>query len=268
MKQGRDLLSRLRQIKNKRARLVHSRTEQEKAPRSPNFLYICLIVIVIAAIGYLIIFSGTFRIQDYQVTGYSHPDLIKKLVEEESKESFLGNNIIFFPSGRIEDAIMGDTSVEKVIIKKKVSRTVQIEITETKPAIIWVTTGDKYLISSRGLVMRDAVEEKLPEVYDAANIKVSLGDRVASPTFINFIIVISEKFAGVTGSNISRINIFDILSDVHVISSSGWTVYFNSSKDPEVQLSNLARVLEDVKRAGVKKLGYIDMRIDTKIYYR
>ncbi len=260
-------MSRLDKISNNN-NLVHSRTKEDKSPISLSWFYILIIFLLIIGSGYLIFFSGLLNINNYNVEGYDHPELVKSLILEETEDNFIKSNILFFPKNHLTNVLSGDPQIEDIIIKKKYPDTILVIIKETKPSIIWISAGDKYFISDRGEVLGEAADENLPEIFDAANIKPKIGERVASPTFINFIKIIYEKFEGVTGTKIARINIFDILSDVHVLSTDGWTVYLDSSKDIDTQLSNLIRVLEEAKKDGTKNIEYIDMRVKGKIFYK
>lgn len=131
---------------------------------------------------------------------------------------------------------------------------------------MWNSKGDYFEIDERGYVIGSINNKDLPIVYDLLNIELSLGERVASPTFINYIVNLDDNFNRITGSEIDKIFIYDILSDVRVKSTDSWTAYFNSSKDPVAQLENLNRILIEVADKG--KLNYIDMRLEKRIFYK
>jgi cell division septal protein FtsQ len=227
-----------------------------------------LIVIILGGATYLVFFSKLLDIKRVEVTGYSHPEVIEEIAKDQMEKSFFSSNVLFFSTSNLTSTLSGEPKIKKVRVRKILPQKIIISIDEAKGSIIWSSVGDKFLISEGGVVMEPAREENLPIVFDAANIKVTPGEKVASPTFINFINTINEKFQPVTGEEIQKIIIFDILSDVHVLAKSGWTVYFNSNKDPETQLKNLARILEEARKGGQTKLQYIDMRIEDRIFYK
>ena len=130
------------------------------------------------------------------------------------------------------------------------------------------TEGESFEIDDRGYVVGKNEKNNLPKVYDLLNIRVSLGERVASPTFVNYIIRLSDNFEKITGVGIEKIIIYDILSDVRVKSKSSWTAYFNASKDPISQLENLTRVISEVSGKSKKSVNYVDMRLETRIFYK
>jgi cell division septal protein FtsQ len=269
MGKGRKALSRLEKLKNKDS-LVYSRTEETKEPISFNKFYAFLFILLIGGLIYLVIFSGLLDIKNISVSGYEHGDTVKQIAEEEIGKNIITRNILFTPTRGLRDTLLGDPNVKNVKVIKKIPSTIVIEVEESKPALIWVSAGDRHLVDERGLVMgkvTDINNDSYKEIYDASNIVVKVGERVASPTFIKFINDISAGFEGATGTKLIKITLFDLLEDVHGLSSDGWTVYLNASKSADSQLNNLSRVLAEARK-DTKKLQYIDMRLDNKIFYK
>lgn len=259
-------MSRLERIRKKDS-VVHSRTEQEREPiRIPWFKWVIFLA-VIGLIIYALLFSKIFEVREVVVSGYSHPEKVEELIGEQLGHQLIGNNILFFRAVKTEEAVLGDPTVEMVRIKKIFPSKIKVEVTETKPAIIWVSAGDNYLINDRGVVIGNARDEKLTKIFDAANLKAERGDRVASPTFIKFITKTAEVFEPACGTKISKILIFDILSDVRILTSDGWTVYLDANKDPESQMSNLTKVLAEARKEK-SKFSYIDLRLHNKAFYK
>lgn len=246
---------------------IYSRTEQEREPRSFRGFFLFVIGLLLAGLIYLLIFSGAFEIKQVEVEGYSFPDTINEIVKEQTDQNIITKNILFFSSRNLKEVLLGDPKIKDLSVSKVLPSKLRIKITETKSAIIWSSAGDKFLVSDRGDVMGAANEENLPVIYDAANIKTKAGERVASPTFTRFILGINDGFEAATGSKITKITLFDIMSDVHILSSDGWTVYLNAEKKYEDQLKDLSRVLAEVKKTQ-KKIQYIDLRLDNRVFYK
>lgn len=259
-------MSRLEKIKNKDA-LVHSRTEKNKEPISFNKFYIFLVLILFGGLIYLIVFSGLLNIKNINISGYKNDTTVREMIDEEISKNIFTKNILFFSTRSLKEKLKGDPNIKSVKISKKYPSSLTVAIEEARPAIIWISAGDKYLIDDRGVVIENATDEKLPEVYDASNIKVRAGERVASPTFIKFINEITVGFETATGTRLIKITLFDIIEDVHVLSSDGWTAYLNASITASSQLKNLTRIIAEASKEK-KKLQYIDMRLDNKIFYK
>lgn len=260
-------MKRVERLKTKQNNQVYSRTEQEAEPKNLNWFKLFLIFLFIGGAVYLLFFSDFFKIRNIEAEGYSHPEAVKGIAAEMVQKNIFSSNIFLFNLRELENTLSGDSRIEEVTVKRIFPNKIIIIIKESQASLIWESAGEKFLIDGRGVVMTEATDENYPTVYDASNINVSPGERVASPTFIKFIKEITEGFGPATGVNISKITILDILTDVHILSSDGFVVYFDSSKTAEGQLKNLTRVLGEAKKAGTK-LEYIDMRLDNKIFYK
>jgi cell division septal protein FtsQ len=261
-------LSRLEKLRENRAEtpLVYSRTEKEKGESHlKGWLALTFVFILLGSLFYLLFFSELFRVKYVEVNGYQNPEKIKQAAFEQSRGGRSAGNTILFNRNTLKNTLSGDPLLADVYIRKILPNKLIVEITESKPSLIWSTAGDKYLIDERGAVLGPATTEKLPVVFDSADIKVERGDKVASPTFIKFINTIWDGFKPATDVGISKIIIFDLITDVHVLSSSGWTVYLDASKDPKAQLDNLTKVLTEAKKSATK-IEYIDLRLDTKLF--
>lgn len=246
---------------------IYSRTEEEREPRSFRGFFLFLIGLLFAGLVYLLVFSGAFEIKEVGVEGYRYPETIKEIVKDQTESNILTENILFFSTKNLKNVLLGDPKIKDLTVSRILPGKLRITIEEEKPAIIWSSAGDKFLVSGRGDIMGTASEENLPIIYDAANIKVKAGERVASPTFIKFILGINDGFEAATGTKINKITLFDIMSDVHILSSDGWTVYLNAEKKHEDQLKDLGRVLAEVRKSQ-KKIQYIDLRLDNRVFYK
>ncbi len=263
-------MSRARRLRDKkRARVVHERTRTEKEPQLIKKVFPFLGIIIVGAVVYLLLFSDAFKISEVTVEGYSDPHLIEEIIENQVAESRFGDNLILFNKKRLREAAKEDSRIRSIFINKRYPDILKIEVVESFPAIIWISAGESFEIDDRGYVISENKKgEDLPVVYDSLNIETSLGERVASPTFINYIKKLDENFDSIVGSKMKKITVYDILSDVRVKSDDSWTAYFNSGKDPISQMNNLVQVLSEIEREGARDLEYIDMRLEDRIFYK
>ena len=261
-------MSRLKKLNNQRSTVVYERTKDEKEPkRRPALIYI-FILILMCGLAYLLFFSGALEIKNTEIQGYSKPEIIGEIADNYRQSTFMGNNILFINIRGLEKRILDSSRVKTVNITRGLPNTLKINIEESTGAIVWNTVGENFIIDDRGYVIEENNNINLPAVVDNANIEIGLGERVASPTFIKYIIDMWSNFELVTGHRIESIIILDIFSDVHVKSKSGWTVYFDSTKDPISQLENLSKVLRAAEESGRKQIEYIDMRLQDKVFYK
>lgn len=262
-------MSRLEKLKQNSGSqpLPYTRTEKEREPHTKGWLAITGIVVLFGALVYLLFFTPFFNIKTIEVNGYTDGEKVKQIVTEQEGRGNFASNIFLFNKETLSSTLAGDSLISDIQIKKILPNKLIINITESKPTIIWATAGDKYLVDERGDVIGPATSEKLPLVYDSADIKVGRGDKVASPLFIKFITTVWSEFEPATKTKISKILIFDLISDVHVLSSAGWSVYMDASKDPNTELTNLTKVLAEAQKT-TKKLEYIDLRLEDKAFYK
>lgn len=262
-------MNRTERLKQKNSnRVVHERTKEEKEPTFLKRLTPFVIMILFGGLIYILFLSSAFNIKDVKIEGYSNPSLIQEIVDSHTANHYHRNNLILFDKKELEGAIKGDSGVRSIKIIKVYPSTLKIEVEQSVPKLIWVTGGESYEIDDRGYVIGKKENKNLPHVYDLLNIDTGLGERVASPTFINYITNVNDNFKSITGVEINKIIIYDLLSDVRVKSKDSWTVYLNASKDPISQLENLSRILTEAKESGHKRLKYIDMRLETRIFYK
>lgn len=261
-------MSRLSNINKSDKRLVYERTRVDKEPFRYGGLVIFAVLVLMGALGYLIFFSGSLDIKNVAIEGYSKPEDLQKIAQDFRDKEFLGNNILFIRSGALEERLQEDSRIVAAKVVRDWPNNIKIIITESKGALLWETKGEQFLIDERGYVIDKNINYSFPLVFDNSNIEVSPGERVASPTFIKYIKDLSQNFELVTGQAIEKIIIFDIFSEVHVKSKSTWTVYLDTTKDPQAQLENLNKVLQTAAGSGHKNLQYIDMRLQDRIFYK
>ncbi len=262
-------MSRIEKLrKNKNVSVVHERTREDKEPRKLKKFFPILIFILVTILSYLLFISSAFKISNVEIMGYGNTSLIENMVKNQSQERFYSDNIFLFDSTRLEEIINEDSRIKSVSVVKKLPQTIKVEIVEAEGKLIWNTRGENYLVDGRGYVIANIDKLNYPVIYDSLNIKVSLGERVASPTFIKFILDVSANFESITGAKIDKIIVYDIFNDVRVKSVDSWTVYLDASREPIPQLENLLRVIAEAESSGQRDLEYIDLRLPDRIFYK
>jgi len=250
-------------------RLVHQRTSIDRGEKKRLNLPVLGVVLLIIGLIYLIFFSRVLDFGEVRVSGYNNPNIIQEIVSQHTQKGIFERNIILLNRDSIIESIKEDKSVRKVDFSVKYPNILYISVEQSIPAIIWSSGGEYFEIDDRGQVVRiNQSIEGLPVVYDYFNIPIAAGEIVASPSLIKYIIDLSENFTSITGSEIGKIFIHNLLSDIRVKSSHSWSAYLNSQKDPVSQLEILTKVIEEAKRDGATSLEYIDMRLDDKIFYK
>jgi hypothetical protein len=159
--------------------------------------------------------------------------------------------------------------VKAVKVEKKFPHELKIVLTERTPTFSWETIGKKYLVDEAGTLTGDFEDrfKDFPTVVDTKNVPVTVGKQVVPASFSTFINDLNTSFNEYTGAKMTRIEVPEITSELKVISDAGWYVNFDTTRTAKNELLNLSRVLSEAK-AKKKKLEYVDLRIDNRIFYK
>jgi len=250
-------------------KILYRRTQIEgEAEKSAKFLYF-LLFLFIAGFSYLIFFSGIFEIKDIEIEGNNiqEEEALKQKVEQNLSTQFLKNNFLLFDKKILAYQLTTDFVFKDVEVKKKFPDRIIIRVEEFQPRMQWKTGNDYYLLDERGktILKTTNIRENLPLVSDKKNIEVGVGKSIVSPDFINFIIYVNDNFETYTGKVITSMAVSENLNEITLDSGLNYSIYFDTTRDPEVELSNLLTVMEMLKD---KSLSYIDLRIKNKVFYK
>lgn len=98
-------------------------------------------------------------------------------------------------------------------------------------------------------------------IYDRISGDLKINSRVISPEILKSILEIRQK---VKINLLSFTIISPIAADLEILTSNGWKIYFDASKDVNKQIS----ILETVLAKKVQPLEYVDLRIENRVYYK
>jgi cell division protein FtsQ len=250
---------------------IYSRTEADVVKRDfkRGFL-LFLLFIAVCGVVYLLFLSPLFKVESIQVNDlkYGHSEIIQKIIEDY-RDNLLNKNIITFQKKPIKEEIINSGGIKSVNVIKKYPNTVIIEVEERSPSLVWQVLGNKYLVDDSGIIWSDFKEQfdNVPVVTDTNNVSVEIGDKVVSSKFVKFITELADSFESYTDTGFVKIEISDSAEDIKVVSSDGWYAYFNTTFTAKNQLINLNRILKEVNLKN-KKLEYIDLRIENRIFYK
>lgn len=256
----------------RRSPSIYSRTAaQSKPKRNLNTFFVFMVVVFVGAIVYLVLYSPYLKISQVSISDLKYYDKSKiEGVTSSYQNNILNKNILTFSAGNLEKKIGESEGIKSVkVIKKYSSKSIQINLEEKRPVFVWESVGKRYLVDEKGIVT-SPFEEKfkdLPNVIDTKNIPVDIKSQVASPTFSKFMDDISRDFNTYSGTKIAKIEVPEITSEIKITTEAGWYALFDTTRTAKGQLINLARIISEVKSKG-KKLEYIDLRIDNRIFYK
>lgn len=256
----------------RRSPSIYSRTEEQAKAKNnrPLFLYF-LILLFIGALGYLVFLSPYLKVSKVVINElkYCDKNQIDSIVTNHGK-NILNKNIITFQVSNLEKKIGENSGVKSVKVKRNISKKeILVNIEEKKPSFVWETVGKKFLIDENGLVIGNYEEKfkELPNIIDSKNVPVNVGTQIVPKSFPRFIDELAKDFNIYTSTNIVKIEVPEITSEIKVISSANWHALFDTTRTAKGQLVNLGRIISEVQ-AKKKKLEYVDLRIDNRIFYK
>jgi len=157
--------------------------------------------------------------------------------------------------------------IKTATVKKIFPSTIQVEIVERQPGVVWISAGENWEVDVEGMIIGAAGSNKpMATVIDTANIPVKPGDRVAPSRFVRFAEDIADQLPGRTGLKIENFQVPESTSEVYVKTSKGYLIKFDTTRSASDQLADLALVLKNLN--GKTPGQYIDLRVAGRAYYQ
>lgn len=253
---------------------IYSRTQQDVVRKDykKGFLLTLLVLLVMGVI-YLVVFSPLFKITSVRLNSIKYQDqkIVEKIISDYKDGFILNHNLVTINDSGLKKKISEVPGIKSVQISKKYPNELSVNVTERAPAFVWQVLDHKYLVDETGMIWAD-YEDKFrdsPVVVDIKNIPTEVGKKPVPSEFSQFVMNVSRDFKTMTGFNISKMEVIDTTSELKVYSSSSWYAYFDTTRSAKNELTNLNRILDEVKKSSKSKtLEYVDLRIDNKIFYK
>jgi len=102
---------------------------------------------------------------------------------------------------------------------------------------------------------------------DQANVRVELGGKVVTASFVDFVNALVVSFTPKTKVKIEEIILPKTTLELRVQTSEGWQAYFDTTRSVKVQLNRLSSTLKQITRPR-DQLEYIDLRLNDRIFYK
>lgn len=248
---------------------LYSRTEETRVQHGYGWIYPLIFCVLVGGAIYLIFFSSYFRVREvtFSATKFVSRAELDRVTRESS--SFTNKNIITFGFFNFQSRLGEVTGVKNYKIIRQFPDRIKVEIVEKSPAFVWQILDHKYLVDENGYAWANYEDKyaSLPVIIDTKNVPVTLGTKITPSGFVTFVRDIFGNFEGTTGTKIAKAEVLDIVSDLKVTSTTGWYVYFDTSRTAKNELTSLVRVLEEVRNKK-RGLEYVDLRIDNRIFYK
>ncbi|MFA5966955.1 MAG: FtsQ-type POTRA domain-containing protein [Patescibacteria group bacterium] len=224
----------------------------------------CLGVILILLI-YFLFGSRFFILENLVIQGNRLVDaaIIEKTV---FPNGFHKTNALLFNEAKANAQVMTLAQVKAVNFQKQIfQHQLLINIEEHETSLIWQTNGEKFLVNRAGVVYDIAPPESpLIVVEDLKNVPVNLKQQILTTDFIEFVNFVAANLSRKTKVNVRQMIVPETTFELEVVTNEGWKIIFDTTKSPDTQLNNLAKILQ----GGAQPRQYVDLRILDRVYYK
>ncbi|MDD5693032.1 MAG: FtsQ-type POTRA domain-containing protein [Patescibacteria group bacterium] len=252
---------------------IYSRTQQdpEKRDYKKGVLGFILVILILIAV-YILFFSSLFRINKVELNQIRYQDktAIDKTIFDYKNKFILNRNLLFISSGTLKKKLLSLPGVKNATVIKKYPNTLIVQVEERSPAFVWQVLDHKYLVDESGMIWA-VYEDKFvdfPVVVDDKNVPTEIGKKPVPASFSHFVLGLKSDFQEITGVKYVGMEVVDTTNELKVRSGAGWYAYFDTTRNAKTELANLNRILDEVKKTKNKKLEYVDLRIEDKIFYK
>ncbi len=210
---------------------------------------------------------GEVQIQGAQTIS---PKLIELSVRKGLRSQLLGDNLITFSPGRLEQSVIGEIpEIKHLSFKRGWPTRLIITVSEREPSLAWRSGGVLYLLDRDGTVIRQITDKqgKLAVVTDTTNLPVKAGERVVPSRFVAFTLDTAAGLAGL-GEKVKDMSVRDTTSELNVNLARGFLVKFDTTRGAGSQIHALQLVLSSLAKSGRRPKEYVDLRVEGKAYYK
>lgn len=228
----------------------------------------------IVFMAWLVFFTDTFVIQAITIVD-ARPHT-EEAVRQIIKPT-INTNIFFASTDRLEYTINKEIpQINNIYITRTLPNTLKVVVQEKTPKMLLVSGGKYYFVDAQGIAYEEATLDTLPGVVlptvknNDHTADLQVGNPAVTENFVNFLSIIQEELKEITGSEIVEIRIPSLAArEVHFALSNNWEILFDITRDAEIQLNILKKVLATtVSAEEQEKLEYVDLRISNRVYYK
>ncbi len=222
-----------------------------------------------AAIGYFLVFSPLFWVQDVSVSGTRtvDRDTVVRDAKRASEQHFgpiASRSLALVDTGSVARALKdAHEDVAQVEVAKSWPNRLNVDVTERESTLLWQSRDKYYLVDGQGVAFENAdVGQDLITVEDSTGLPVELGKRVASARFIKSLQDIQRdlKTAGFT---VKGFRIPETTFEVQAITDRGYYALFDTTRSASFQVDALKRATDQLKPNQ-----YADLRVPGRVYVK
>ncbi len=243
--------------------------------------WILAVVMVGGGLITLLFFTKLFDVRSVEVHASSlipATDVEQKAWEVLNSRVFgipRKNNILFFSPQKIGPALLkAFPRIDSVDIRRSSLHKLVIMVHERVAAGLWCLSGQGqcFYYDADGIAFSEIASTSgflFVPVNDARDRTIEIGHPIA-PDFWRYDILEAKKILQFGGLNASQFMIpHDSFNEFDVQVAEGWSILYSTDFDINRQTNNLLAFLkEKITPDQRKKLDYIDLRVEDRIYYK
>jgi cell division septal protein FtsQ len=246
------------------------------APKRPwawrNILRTLGLLAGVSLVVWIAFFSGWLNVRAVTLKGSNtvSEEQLKETVDTYFDKIPLQRNILFTDVRELDATLRkAYPTFSKVNIYRTIFLTLQVQVTETAPALIWKTGGQNWLIGADGRILRQASAKDSVKgsVTDTAQLSVEAGKKVADAGFISFVLE-AYKTAGEQQLTIANVTINDTTQEAIFILDNGITVKTDTTGSAKAQMEAAKKTFTSATETKKPVTQYIDTRVSGRTYYK
>ncbi len=226
----------------------------------------------ISLVVWIAFFSGWLNVRKITLKGSNtvSEQQVTETIDAYFDKIPLQRNILFTDVHELDTTLRkAYPTFSKVNIYRTIFLTLQVQVTETAPALIWKTGAQSWLIGADGRILRQATakDNVKGSVTDTAQLSVEAGKKVADAGFISFVLE-AYKTAGEQQLTIANVTINDTTQEAIFILDSGITIKTDTTGSAKAQIEAAKKTFKSATETKKPVTQYIDTRVSGRTYYK
>lgn len=232
------------------------------------WVLVVLFLLVLGGSVYLLFFSDYFKIKNVEIVGASEDVQgdVKNMLTWETDYMVIFNENVFAQTVDDKWDDLAGVEVEKIWPDK-----LKVILIPEVAKLVWKSDGRLYLLNISGMVLGLIEEQErlekyndLPVVTDAANVPVEEGMKVVSRDFVDFVEATRASIDMSIDKEIEGYEVEETTFNLKIKFKEGFWVYFDTLRNPELQVEKLAIFLANGKLVD----QYVDLRVPGRVFYK
>lgn len=235
------------------------------------------------------LYARAFRIDHIIISSETLTDTahieetIRNVTQGTSFAIIPNDHLLFLRKKAIIEAIEeNDPIIRTASVSVRWPSTVHIDIEEKERVLWWKIGTTFYDVDDQGIAFRRTPAQTTQELIEnnesVARIIIDqreeffpeIPSHLATENFIAFAAALPKTLATHTRLTMERMTTPNPTTrELHVETSNGFTILFDTSRNPEHEIKTLNKIVEEkLTHEQLEKLEYIDLRIREKTFYK